>query len=345
MTTKTYVAMFEPANDGVGISFPDLPGCVSFASDFDSGVRNAAEALSLHLEGMAEDGEALPEAGSLVDLIVDQRRSPEVLWTLITVEAPDAADRVNVYLPRSLLARVDRYVTEHAPMNRSTFFGEAARAHLRDNILPKPGKEIEASDHYYPQGMSSETWSVGETRPSHWGGQTLRGVLEVAGLSKRFDFVEQGSIDSDEGRLRPDVIVRMPGGGKFAIDAKCSLNAFLDARDAVDETRREEALSRHAQDVRAHLKHLCSRTYWDQFQKDTSPDFVAMFLPSDGFLAAVLDRLPALMSEALENRVLLVAPTTLFALCKAVAYDGHRSRGHAQNLGDTIAPASHRASR
>lgn len=162
-----------------------------------------------------------------------------------------------------------------------------------------------------------------------WGEQTLRNVLEAAGLHNRYDFDEQTSTDTEEGRRRPDVTVRLPGGAVFVIDAKCSLNAFLDAQDAVDDATREACYVRHAQSVRAHMLGLSAKTYWDQFNQG-SPDFVAMFIPGDSFLAAALERAPELMTEAMDRRVLVVTPTTLFALCKAVVY-GWRVEEQAAN--------------
>ena len=163
-----------------------------------------------------------------------------------------------------------------------------------------------------------------------WGEQTLRNVLEAAGLANQYDFVEQFSLDTEEGRRRPDVKVRMPAGAVFAIDAKCSLNAFMDAQEHVDEAQREAAMVRHANSVRGHMQSLSAKAYWDQFASERSPDFVAMFVPGDGFLAAALERLPDLMTEAMDKRVLIVTPTTLFALCKAVAY-GWRVEEQAAN--------------
>lgn len=149
-----------------------------------------------------------------------------------------------------------------------------------------------------------------------WGEQMLRNVLEMAGLKAKIDFDEQVTVDA--GALRPDVVVRLPGGGVFVIDAKCSLNAFLEAQDALDEASREAGYARHAQSVRAHMQSLAAKAYWEQF--DASPDFVVMFVPGDAFLAAAAERLPDLYAQGMDRRVILVTPSSLFALCKAVVY-------------------------
>jgi DNA recombination protein RmuC len=161
-----------------------------------------------------------------------------------------------------------------------------------------------------------------------WGEQTLRNVLQAAGLSNRFDFDEQTSTDTEEGRRRPDVVIRLPGGGVFVIDAKCSLNAFLEMQDAADDLTRDACGLRHVQSVRGHVQGLSAKAYWDQFE--SSPDFVAMFVPLDSALAAALDRAPDLLTEAMDRRVVIVTPTTLFALCKAVSY-GWRVEDQAAN--------------
>jgi DNA recombination protein RmuC len=166
-----------------------------------------------------------------------------------------------------------------------------------------------------------------------WGEQTLRNVLQQAGLSSFCDFTEQASTESEEGRRRPDVTVKLPGGGIFIIDAKCSLNAFLELQDADSDEAREAAGLRHVQSVRTHVAGLSAKAYWDQFEG--SPDFVAMFVPLDSALAAAVDRAPTLMTEAMDRKVVIVTPTTLFALCKAVVY-GWRVEEQAANA-DKIA--------
>src|SRR5947208_1069211 len=121
-----------------------------------------------------------------------------------------------------------------------------------------------------------------------WGEQSLKNVLEQAGLSPFADFQTEVSVDTDDGRLRPDVIVRLPGGRKLIIDAKCSLNAFLDASEEVDETARTAHLKAHAQSIRNHAQQLGGKNYWDQF--GGAADYVVLYIPGEHFLTAALEQ-------------------------------------------------------
>lgn len=169
-----------------------------------------------------------------------------------------------------------------------------------------------------------------------WGEQTLRNVLEAAGMVGRVDFIEQHTVAGEEGALRPDVIVRMPGGGVLVIDSKVSLNDYLAALDALDDAGREASLKAHGESVRRHMTQLSSKSYWSQFDKpphSRSPDVVAMFVPLESCMAAVLERDPDLMAEAWARRITIVTPTGLFPLLKAVAY-GWRAEEQAANAAE-----------
>jgi DNA recombination protein RmuC len=150
-----------------------------------------------------------------------------------------------------------------------------------------------------------------------WGEQSLRNVLEQAGLSPYADFRTEVSVNTEDGRLRPDVIVSLPGGRKLIIDAKCSLNAFLDASDQVDDAVRTSHLKAHAASIRRHAEQLGSKAYWQQF--GDAADYVVMYIPGEHFLTAALEQDDGLWEWAFERRVLLATPTNLVAIARTVA--------------------------
>ncbi|MCF2513991.1 DNA recombination protein RmuC [Sphingomonas sp. G124] len=150
-----------------------------------------------------------------------------------------------------------------------------------------------------------------------WGEQSLRNVLEQAGLSPYADFRSEVSVDTDDGRLRPDVIVRLPGGRHLIIDAKCSLNAYLDACDEVDEDKRAASIRSHVASMRNHAQQLGSKAYWAQF--GDAADYVVMYIPGEHFLTAALEQDDSLWDWAFERRVLLATPTNLVAIARTVS--------------------------
>jgi DNA recombination protein RmuC len=151
-----------------------------------------------------------------------------------------------------------------------------------------------------------------------WGEQQLRNVLESCGLSEHCDFATEVSVtDGEGGRLRPDVVVRVPGGQSLVIDAKVSLNEYQDAFGAVDEAARETHLTAHALAIRAHVNALGAKAYWSQFED--APDYVVMFIPGEHFLTAALEQDPTLWDYAFDKKVLLATPTNLIAIARTVA--------------------------
>lgn len=162
-----------------------------------------------------------------------------------------------------------------------------------------------------------------------WGEQTLRNVLELSGLAQHVDFKEQLSTTDGEGaRLRPDVIINLPGGRCIVVDSKVALSGYLDAMEAHDDAAREGHLKKHAQELRGHVKNLSSKDYWKHVP-DTA-DFVVLFVPGENFLAAAAERDPALFDDAFASKVIITTPSTMVALAKSVAY-GWRQEQSAKN--------------
>jgi len=227
------------------------------------------------------------------------------------VELDRRTDSVQQIL-EPLGAQLERYSTAVAEIeNKRT---DAYRLLVeRVDSLAKLGQDLRHETARLVQSLRAP-----QTR-GRWGELQLRRVVELAGMVNKVDFIEQVSTDGESGKLRPDMVINLPGGGTIVVDSKVPLQAFLDANDATTEAERATALARHASQLRTHITQLGSKEYWKQFP--TAPDYVVCFIPGEPLANAAFEQDPSLMEDALKLNVIPATPTNLVTLLKTVAHN------------------------
>jgi DNA recombination protein RmuC len=195
---------------------------------------------------------------------------------------------------------------------------EAARAQAYGSLTDQVRSLIESEERLRGETSKLVNALRAPSARGRWGEIQLRRVVEMAGMLPHCDFVEQPTGISENGRLRPDLVVRLPGGKCLAVDAKTPLKAYLEAVEASDESAQRALLQDHARQIRGHIARLGAREYWAHLSP--SPEFVVLFLPGEAFLSAALASDPDLIEDGVRERVLIASPTTLIALLRSAAY-------------------------
>jgi DNA recombination protein RmuC len=270
---------------------------------------------------------------------IDEARGQlESTMKALASDALSQSSRSFLELAKSQLEQLQKQTTSDLEQRKQAV--EHLVAPLKESLTKVDGKlqELEVARTRAYTELSTQVSQLAETqkelrsetgnlvsalrdRPNvrgRWGEIQLRRVVEMAGMLEHCDFETQHHVVTEDGRLRPDLVVKLPGGGVVVVDAKVACQAYIEALECKTEEERVAKLRDHARQVRDHLVKLSARSYWSQFPR--TPDFVVLFIPGENFLNAAMEQDPALLEDGFNDRVLMATPTTLVGLLRTVAY-------------------------
>jgi DNA recombination protein RmuC len=299
MTTTTWILLILALG---------LGGLVGWLLGSARATRGAGAAESERLRFKAAAADAL-EANSrqFLDLATQTLRTS-------SVQGENALARREQSI-RALIEPLDASLTrirvEVAEAERARIEGQATLAEQLRHLAEANAELSRGTGDLVTALRSSQTRGA-------WGELQLRRVVEAAGMLRNVDFVEQASVATDDGPLRPDMVVRLAGGKNVVVDAKVAFLGVLEARQTTDPAIRAERLDAHVRHLRKHVDDLAGKQYWEQFSP--APEFVVMFVPAEAFLSAAVEQDPSLMEYAAARRVILATPMTLLALLRTIAY-------------------------